>query len=277
LRYSQSTFKGQRDVELFCQSWLPQGDPSAVVVIAHGIAEHSSRYSRFANFLASGNLAVYSFDYRGHGKSPGQKGYVEHFSYFEKDLSGFVNLVTGLYPQKKIFLFGHSMGAIVSLAYAAEYPVQLAGLIVSGTALRIRPALPTVFRATLLLLAAAFPRMPFSKLESSTLSRDRGVVDSYDHDPLVFRGKLTARIAIELVWEMRRVEKLLPRIRLPIYIVHGGEDHLSLPEGARLVFDRVGSKDKEIKLYPGLFHEILNEPENQTVMEDIGDWLKRRL
>jgi alpha-beta hydrolase superfamily lysophospholipase len=275
MQHGEASFKGQLDFNLYYQAWLPQNDPSAVVIIAHGIAEHSSRYSHFASFLASKNLAVYGFDYRGHGKSPGQKGQVEHFAYFEQDLKRFVDLILERHPKEKVFLFGHSMGAIVSLAYVAEYPNRLSGLVVSGTALRIKPRLPVFVRAALLPLAAVFPKAPFSKLDSSTLSRDNKVVDSYNHDPLVFRGKLTTRIAVELVWEMHRVEGLLPQVELPIFIVHGGLDQLSFPEGGQLVYDKVNSKDKELNIYPGLFHEILNEPENQMVMEDIFGWIKR--
>jgi acylglycerol lipase len=277
LRHQESSFRGQLNFELYSQCWLPEGEPSARIVLAHGVAEHSSRYTSFANFLASRGLAVYSFDYRGHGRSPGSRGFVEHFSYFEEDLARFISSVQGLQPAKKLFLFGHSMGAIVSLACAVESGAAISGLIVSGSALRIRPQLPIAVRGAFLSLAALLPRLPFSKLDSSTISKDKRVVESYDRDPLVFRGKLTARLAIELVWEMWRVEKLLPLITTPILIVHGGADRLSLPEGARLVFDRVASKDKELKIYAGLYHEILNEPENQTVMQDIFEWIGRHL
>jgi acylglycerol lipase len=277
MRHSEGSFKGQLDFGLYYQAWLPPGSPLAVVIIVHGVAEHSSRYAQFATFLVSKNLAVYAFDHRGHGKSPGQKGHVEHFSYFQRDLECFVDLVRGFHPGKEVFLFGHSMGAVISLTYVEECPHQLAGLVLSGTALRIRPHLPLVFKAALLPLAAAFPRAPFSKLDSSTISRDREVVELYDHDPLVFRGKLTTRLAVELVWQMHRVENRLPQVKLPVLIVHGGQDHLSFPEGAQLVFDKVSSKDKEVKIYPRLFHEILNEPENQMVMEDIYAWLRLRV
>jgi acylglycerol lipase len=277
MQHSEGSFKGQLDFDLYFQAWLPPGNPLAVVIIVHGVAEHSSRYSQIASFLAAKSFAVYSYDHRGHGKSPGQKGHVEHFSYFSQDLQHFVSFVRGLQPEKEIFLFGHSMGAIISLTHVEECPHQLAGLLLSGTALRIRPQLPLVFKAALLPLAAVFPRTPFSKLDSSTISRDRKVVELYDHDPLVFRGKLTTRLAVELVWQMHRVENRLPQVKLPLLILHGGRDQLSFPEGAQLVFDKVSSKDKELKIYPGLFHEILNEPENQMVMEDIYAWLKARV
>jgi acylglycerol lipase len=275
MQYTESSFKGQNNFDLYMQVWTPPGDPASVVILVHGIAEHCGRYSQFADFLASRGMAVYTFDLRGHGKSPGQKGYVEHFAYFMQDLAQLVKLVKSLNPDKKIFLFGHSMGAVISLAYASGYGHGLSGLIVSGIALKIKPNLPVVARAALLPLAAVLPRMPLSKLDSSSLSKDKIVVEAYDSDPLVFRGKLTTRLAVELVWEMGRVERRLPKIRLSIFIVHSGSDNLSGLQGAKLVYDRISSKDKELKIYPGLFHEILNEPEKPLVMADIFQWLKR--
>jgi len=103
------------------------------------------------------------------------------------------------------------------------------------------------------------------------------VVDAYVNDPLVYRGKTTARLGAELLKAMQRVSAEASKITLPILIIQGGADRLIDPSGAQILHDRVGSKDKAIKVYNGLYHEVINEPEHDQVLSHVAVWLSAHL
>ena len=269
-------FTGKLEYKLYYQAWLPKEEPIAVIMLAHGIVEHSGRYQRVSNYLAENGYAVYAFDFRNHGYSQGQKGHVDDFAYFEDDLRTFHQLVKSKHPNKKIFLFGHSMGAAISLAYAEKYSSELAGVILSGSPLCIQPQLPTAIVGLIYPLAVIVPRLAFYRLDSSTLSRDKKVVEAYDKDPLVFRGKLTTRLLLSFLWELHKIRAGLGKIKAPVLILHGSEDKLCLPSGSKVALQGVSSTDKSIQIYNGFFHEILNEPEYSTVLGDMLAWLNKR-
>lgn len=273
MKHGEDIFQGRKNFKLFYRSWLPDGKIKAILIISHGVAEHCGRYAQMAEYFAGKGFAVYSFDYRGHGKSEGKRGYIEHFSYYVDDLQTFCRIVCSLHPYKKAILFGHSMGAIIDLAEAIHNQHEFCGLILSGTAIKIKPDLPVAILAMLKPVSLFLPALGLKKIDSSTLSRDEGVVRSYNNDNLVYRGKLSARLGIELAWLIHKLRRQLSEIEIPVLLLHGGEDKLSFPEGARLVFERISSKDKTLNVYAGLYHEILNEPENIQVFSDIEMWL----
>jgi alpha-beta hydrolase superfamily lysophospholipase len=114
-------------------------------------------------------------------------------------------------------------------------------------------------------------------LDANGVSRDPDVVKAYVNDPLVYIGKITARLAAELLKTIQLVAVKIPEITLPIFIVQGSADSLVDPAGAQMLFDRVGSKDKAIKIYDGLYHEVFNEPEHIQVLNDVKIWLEGHL
>jgi acylglycerol lipase len=272
----EGDFKGKLQYKLYYQCWLPEAEPKAIIMLVHGIVEHSGRYQRTAKYLADAGYAVYSFDLRNHGRSQGQKGHVDDFSYFMDDLRTFHQLIKSRHSGSKIFLFGHSMGAAISLAYTEKYSAELTGLIISGSPLCIQPRLPTSIIALLYPLALVVPRWQFFRLDSSTLSKDKNVVESYDTDPLVFRGKLTTGLLLPFLWELHKIRARLAEIKAPVLILHGGEDKLCLPEGSQVASREISSADKSLQIYQGLYHEILNEPEYAAVLGDILSWLDKR-
>jgi acylglycerol lipase len=275
VRQAEGYLMGRKEVRLYYWSCLPEGEENAVVVIVHGVAEHCGRYLNLTSYLVSAGFAVYGFDLRNHGKSAGEKGNVEHFSYFQDDLCTFMSLVRTQNPQKKIFLFGHSMGATIALDYSIRYQNDISGLIVSGSAIKLKPNIPPVLIALLWPLAVFMPGLGLKKLDSSFLSHNPEVVRSYDTDPLVYRGRLKARLAIELTWNMHKLEGRLPLAQTPLLALHGEADQIASPQGSRFIYEKTGSLDKTLKIYPGLYHEILNEPQNMQVMVDIQGWLQK--
>jgi acylglycerol lipase len=277
MEYQSGSFQGTGKYNLYYQCWKPDLKTKAVVFLAHGIAEHSGRYTGLATFLAEQGLAVYAFDFRHHGRSEGIKGRIDNYGNILRDFDIFIELMGKAHPGLPIFLLGHSMGSSLSLEFAAARPDILKGLVVSGSPLRSLPVIPTPVLALLYPLAKITPNMGLYRLSSSTLSHDQSVVQGYDQDPLVFRGKLTCRLIISFMWRLHQVESQLSSVKIPVLILHGGEDKLCSPEGSQVVNRKIGSTDKTLITYSGFYHEILNEPEKEKVQGDILEWLKKRI
>jgi alpha-beta hydrolase superfamily lysophospholipase len=277
MKQTEGTFKGLKDLDLYYQAWLPDKDPKAVLLVVHGLAEHIGRYKNLVNYFVPHGYAIYGFDLRGHGKSQGLKGYVEHFSYYLDDLKTFFDMVRRENAGKKIFMVGHSMGGLIATVYAIEHQNDLPGLVVSAQLLKVGASISPATIAMAKVLSVIVPKMGVAVLDASTISRDKAVVDAYVSDPLVYRGKTTARLGVELINTQQKLPDQLPKITLPILIMYGSEDKLCDPEGSKMLYEKVGSKDKTLKVYNGLYHEIFNEPEHEKVMADMEAWLSTRI
>jgi alpha-beta hydrolase superfamily lysophospholipase len=277
MQHTEGKFTGRNNFNLYLQAWLPDTAPRAILLVVHGIAEHSGRYTNLVNYFVPKGYAVYYFDLRGHGKSDGKRSYVERFSYYLDDLQTFYNLVRTENPNTKIFMVGHSMGSTIAVDYALAHQNEMNGLIISGTTLK---AGSSINQATILMakiLSVILPKMGVSALDASGISRDKAVVEAYVKDPLNYTGKLSARVGAELLKTMAMLQKRLAEITLPILIMQGSQDRISDPASSKMLFDGVSSKDKTMKIYEGYYHEIFNDPERQQVFTDMEAWLNARL
>jgi alpha-beta hydrolase superfamily lysophospholipase len=246
-----------------------------MILVVHGVAEHAGRYRHVADRLVGLGLRVVVPDHRGHGRSGGKRLLVRDLSEFTADLETLRRLeaVEG----RPTYLLGHSMGGEIALDYALDHQDALAALVLSAPAVLpgddINPMLMRVAKV----LGRLVPGLPGQKLSSASISRDPAVVKAYDEDPLVFRGALSAGIGGAMLRTMEGFPSRLPSLRLPLLVLSGTEDKLVNPEGAKLVDRLAGSTDKTLKMYPGLYHEVFNEPEQELVLGDLTDWLKAHL
>ncbi len=277
MKHKEGKFKGLNNFDLYYQCWLPDGSPKAILLVAHGLAEHSGRYKNLVNYFVPKGYAVYALDHRGHGKSEGTRSYVDRFSDYLTDLKTFFDMVHKEHKDAKIFLVGHSMGGTIATAYAIEHQKELAGLILSGSSLVATASISPALLAIAGIVAAVLPKIGVTVLDASTISRDKAVVDAYVNDPLVYRGKVPARMGAELAKMWKQLPERMPEIKLPVLIMHGSADQLSDPAGSKLLYERVSSKDKTLKLYDGFYHEIFNEPEHKQVMADVETWLAKHI
>jgi len=267
-------FSGAGGVDLFWQAWTP-ADPRAVVVIAHGAGEHSGRYEHVARRLVDAGYAVYALDHRGHGRSAGRRALVDRMDRVIADVRTLVGRAASENPGRPLFLLGHSMGGTISIAFAARHQDELAGLALSGPVAVLEAASPAL-RVVASVLSTLTPNLGVFGVDPSLVSRDPEVVRAYREDPLVFHGKLPARTVAELAAAVGRFPAEVPQIRLPLLVMHGTKDALAPVAGATMVHERAASTDKTLRLYEGLYHEILNEPERQTVLGDLLSWLDDR-
>ena len=277
MQHIEGKFPGRKQFNLYYQYWLPDGIPYAVLLVVHGLAEHSGRYSNLVNYFVPKGYAVCSFDLRGHGKSEGVPGYVERFSYYLDDLKAFFNKVRHDQENTKIFMVGHSVGGTIATAYALEHQQELDGLILSGATLKAGASITSLTILVARILSLILPRMGVQVIDASTISRDKAVVDAYVNDPLVYRGKISARLGAELIDAMEKLPSRMSEITLPVLILHGVDDRLSNPAGSKILYERAASKDKTLKLYEGFYHEIFNEPDRRKVFADMEEWLSRHL
>lgn len=277
MKHKEGNFAGVRGIETYYQAWLPDGSPTAILLLVHGLAEHSGRYSNVVDHFLPLGYAAYSLDHIGHGKSSGKRAHVERFEDFTKTLKIYFDMVQEWHPNTPIFLVGHSMGALISAAYLLDHQEGLLGAVLSGASVKIpeniSPA--TIFVGKL--LSQLVPKMGLMQLEADDISRDPEVVEAYIQDPLVTKGKYTARLGAELLGAMERVAALAGTIQLPLLLLQGSADKLVDPTGAQMLYDTVGAEDKTLKLYEGLYHEVFNEPERDQVLHDLETWLAQRL
>lgn len=277
MKHKEGRFKGYKGLKLYYQCWLPDKRPKAVLLVAHGLAEHSGRYKNLVNYFVPKGYAVYALDHRGHGRSEGTRSYIDRFSDYLADLKTFFDKVRKEQGDAKIFLVGHSMGGTIATAYAIEHQKELAGLILSGALLTALGGVSPVLLAMAGVIAVLLPKMGVVVLDASTISRDQAVIDAYVNDPLVFRGKVPARTGAELTKVCKKLPERMPEIKLPMLIMHGSADQLVPQEGSKLLYELAGSKDKTLKFYEGFYHEIFNEPEHKQVFVDMETWLTKHI
>jgi alpha-beta hydrolase superfamily lysophospholipase len=276
-RHAEDIYAGAAGASIAFQSWLPETDPRAVVVIAHGVSEHGGRYRYVVETLLPAGFAVYAIDHRGHGRSSGSRAQIDRMAYVVADLDQLVDRARAEHPGKRLFLLGHSMGGCVALAYALEHQDKLDGLALSAP-LAAADAAPLPLRVIAKGLSIVAPGAGLLDVDGSAISRDPAEVSAYDADPLNYRGKLPARTLQELADTIGGFEAAMPRVTLPLLVMHGTEDRLVPVHAGQMVYDRAGSADKTLHIYDGYYHELFNEPagERERPLGDLRDWLEAR-
>ena len=275
----EGTFLGTNQFKLYYQSWHPEKKVKGVVVIVHGLGGHSGKYTNMISHLVDRNFAVYGFDQRGNGRSPGQRGYINSWTELRSDLAAFLQLVKTETKDYSCFLLGHSLGAAVVLDYGlrAENPQShLQGIIAMAPALGAVGVPPwRLFLGRI--LSQIYPRFSLDLgIDLSASSRDPQVIEAYKQDTLRHtRG--TARLSTEFTKTIAWINDHVQEWQLPLLILYGGEDQVTLPQSNYLFFESITFADKEIKEYPESYHELQSDLNYKEVLEDIEDWLERHL
>ncbi len=257
--------------QLYARHWATVGSPKAVVVIMHGLKDHAARYQAFATRLTAAGYGVYAFDLRGHGRSAGPRVAPDPWLDYVDDLDRFLERVAALEPGKPVFLFGHSMGGAIATLTAIRHRAALAGLILSAPALQVDVS-PLLLAATQL-AGALTPGAKALDLPNADFSSDGAAAKLLSADPLVEQGPGPARTAAGLFDAMRLVWAHTDGLTLPILALHGTRDALTAPSGSRSLIAAVPSTDKTLRIYDGLYHDLLHEPRGKQVEVDIVAWL----
>ena len=277
VNYSEGTFEDEKYQHIFHQSWVPEGKLKAVIILAHGLGEHSGRYATLIEFLNALGYAVYSWDHPGHGKSGGERRYIKKFSDFTDVMAEHFAIVKGQHPNLPAYLIGHSMGGLISATYLLEHQDDFDGVIFSAPAIDVAGGLNPFVHMGGRLLSALIPRLGFQSFKGNMVCRDPELMEVSMKDPLSSYGKTTIRLLAELVDAMKRVKAEAHTLTLPILMLQGTDDVIVDPEGATRLYNLATSEDKTLKIYEGFYHELFNDPEKERVLEDVKTWLESRV
>jgi alpha-beta hydrolase superfamily lysophospholipase len=263
---------GVHDTPLFEQSWRPATTPRAVVVIHHGLKSHSDHYAELAGRLVAKGFAVHAYDMRGHGRSAGRRASLDDFEDLVTDLSNFVERVRAREENRPIFVMGHSVGGAVVTLYTVERKPNIAGLVLLAPAIRVdRMPIEAAFTP---LTATLLPNFPVVDVPDEWFSRSPAVVEEMGKDPLIYHPAGPARTAGALLDALENVWAGVDGIDVPVFALHGTADKATDPRGSAELVRRAHSADKTLKLYPGLYHDLVREPEREQVMSDLESWLE---
>ncbi len=262
-------------VSLTGQAWMPPA-PDAVVAVVHGIAEHSGRYAFLAERANQRGVGVVSVDLRGHGRSPGERSYVERFDDYLLDVDVLLARTQELAAGRRVFLMGHSMGGAIALRWLAQRRRPVAGLILSSAALKIGGDVPRLLVALAPLLSRWLPHLRGTRIDPATISRDPAAVAAYVADPLVSLQAPPARTGAELLQAMAANRAAAAELSLPVYLFHGDADRLTDPAGSKEIFDVWGGPDRTLRLWPGSRHETFNDLDREAVVAELLDWVLAR-
>ena len=273
---SDGSFQSGSGANIFYRCWAT-AEPRAVLLLAHGLAEHSGRYGDFASYFADAGIATYALDFPGHGRSDGKRGHIRDFQEYTDALGTLLSPAREAHPDIPFVLFGHSMGGLIAADFLLQHQSEFVAAVLTGAAIQSPQQPSSIVLFINRVIASVMPRLGVLRMDASGISRDPQVISDYENDPLVYRGKATAGLVTALFSAMKRVVENATSIRLPMLIMHGSVDSLTAVEGSKLLHDSISSEDKKIVIYDGLYHEILNEPERKNVMADILQWLESRI
>lgn len=267
-----TTITARDGTELHSRYWAPNGgNPRALVVIVHGLKDHSARYHQVASLLAAGGYGVYAFDLRGHGRSAGPRVAPRAWLDYVDDVDQVLGSIEVREQGQKIFLFGHSMGGAIAALAAIRHRPQVAGLILSAPALVVDE--PPLALAATRVLATLAPRAPALELDNRDFSSDPTNAKLMAADPLISQPAAPARTAAGLLGGIRAIWAEASALTMPILALHGTRDKLTASAGSRALLRVAPSRDKTLRIYEAFAHDLLHEREATRVENDILMWL----
>ncbi|MFZ5920990.1 MAG: alpha/beta hydrolase [Chloroflexota bacterium] len=262
-------------VPFYGQGWMPEA-PKAVVCLVHGLGEHSGRYAHMGKAYAGAGYALLGFDLRGHGKSGGVRGHAPSFEAFMQDIDRLLEEAGNRYPGLPRFIYGHSLGGILTLNYALRRKPDVKGVITSAAGLRTAIELQKgkVFLARV--FGSVIPSVVIpSGLDPNTISRTPEVVQRYVSDPLV-HDKLSFGMGKSVMGAIAWAFEHAPEFPAPLLVMHGTADQLGFASGSQEFASKVKG-DCTFKAWEGLSHELHNEPEQAQVFEYTVAWMDAHL
>jgi alpha-beta hydrolase superfamily lysophospholipase len=274
---TERNFDGVGGVRIVYDVWTPDTAPRAVVVLSHGLGEYARRYDHVAQRFGEAGLVTYALDHRGHGRSGGKRMLVRDIGEYTADFDTLVGIATREHHGLKSVVLGHSMGGGIVFAYGVERPDNYDLMVLSAPVVAAQDEVSPVLAFAAKALGALIPGVPAQELDVDAISRDPRVVAAYRADPLVYHGKIPFGVGRALLQVGETMPHRAPALTAPLLVVHGSDDRLVSVEGSRRLVGSVGSSDVELKVYPGLYHEVFNEPEQDQVLGDVVSWITARL
>lgn len=274
--HRSGTFPGADGLELYYQAWLSRGPPTAVLINLHGLGDHSGLYPSIAAHFPVRGFAVYAYDMRGNGRSPGQRAYVSRWDEYRSDLHAFIHQVQSWQAGSPIFVLGHSLGGLVVLDYALHSSAGLTGVIAAAPPLG-RLGVPPVLMALGKVMSRIWPRFSLEVgMDLSGLARDPAVIDAVLADPL-FHRRGTARLSTEVTTAISRVQAHAGDLTVPLLVLHGSADRMVPPDGSREFCRKAPDRLCELREYSGAYHGLFADLDQLQVLTHVERWMTARL
>ncbi|KAL6181391.1 hypothetical protein ACLB2K_048046 [Fragaria x ananassa] len=276
-----SIFATARGETLFTQTWTPVSvNIRGIVILMHGLNEHSGRYSTFAKQLNANGFKVYGMDWIGHGGSDGLHAFVPSLDFAVADLKSYIEKVVAENPGLPCFCFGHSTGGAIIIKAMLDPKVEafIDGVVLTSPAVGVQPTHP-IFVLLAPVIAFLIPRYQLSAANKTgvPVSRDPAALAAKYSDPLVYTGAIRVRTGYEILRITSYLQQNLSKMRVPFLVLHGTADTVTDPKASQKLYNEASSTDKTITLYDGLLHDLLFEPEREAISEHIIGWLKNRI
>ncbi|MEN2281064.1 lysophospholipase [Algoriphagus sp. SE2] len=278
MNHLETSYTTHDGLKLYLQAWMPE-KPKAAILLVHGLGEHSSRYLHLVDRLHAIGMAVFTFDGRGHGKSdlPKPSAYFNSYEDYLKDIDALYGKVQKYVPGVSTFIYGHSMGGGLVAAYVLKYQPKTHGVILSSPAIKETEGTSKLLIAISSLISKLFPRMKALKLDANKVSRIPEEVEKYLNDPLIYTEAIPARTGYELLQVMRYIQENATDFKSPLLLIHGSDDGLTNPKGSEILFKKSKSTDKTLQVFPGGYHELINDLDREKVFDLVVDWVQERI
>jgi len=274
---TETIYSKNHRLNIFTQSWRPEQYKNAIVFIIHGLGEHSARYHYVAQKFVNAGFQVSTLDLPGHGRTPGGNAYICSFDFCIDIIHNRIKQLKSENLDVPVFILGHSMGGALAAYYALKLKPEIDGFVLSSAALKISEDIAPVLVKLSGIVGRLFPKLPTITLNSDGLSHDPAVAEEYRQDPLVYSGKIPARTGAEINRSVKYNQKHAAGFDYPVLMIHGSEDQLADVRGSKTFFQKIASGEKELKIYEGLYHELMNEYEKDGVIADIITWINKRI
>ncbi|GMU91079.1 MAG: lysophospholipase [Candidatus Hydrogenedentota bacterium] len=263
-------------VHLNARRWKVE-NAKATVVITHGYGHHGSSFAEAAERLNAAGLSVFAWDQRGHGKSEGERGYIESFDHTIGDLGAFLLRIRDRVVGKPLFLMGHSLGCLAVALYCIDDEPDVRGIIMSSGLLKIPDHVPKVLQKVAGVLGEFTPKLPVQRVNVEATSRDPAAVQTLRDDPLRYGGWMHARSGAEIAKAVARLQDSMDRLSHPMLIMHGSDDRLTDSEGSRELYARARATDKTLRIFEGGYHELYNDLDKERFYRELIEWVNTRV
>ncbi|NUM56193.1 MAG: lysophospholipase [Candidatus Hydrogenedentes bacterium] len=271
---NEFTFRAADGVELDGRHWASAQPPKSNVVIVHGFGHHSGSFEEVAQHLNKHSFGVFAFDQRGHGRSPGKRGYIVSFDNWVNDTRAFLAHIASQTAGAPLILLGHSLGCLALGLYAIRHKPPARGLVFSSGLLKIPDNVPKALQSLASVLSALTPWLPVQKVDVNACSRDPKAVQALRDDPLRYGGAVHARSGAEISKGIAELRARATEIDLPVLIMHGTKDRLTDCRGSRDLHAAVKSADKTLCIFDRAYHELYNDSDKDRWFTQVVTWLE---
>jgi len=275
MQHTEFNWNNAQSIDIYAQKWEVE-QPKAMVLMVHGMGEHSTRYKHMAEFFAANNIGMFTYDHVGHGKSDGKRGHVGQYEFLLDDIDTMLAKMKAAYPDIPHLVYGHSMGGNLVLNYGIRRKPAVNGLIVSGPWLKLAIKVPGFRLKLAKMMNSIYPKYTEkTALNGHGVTRDKECAEAYNNDPLV-HGEISTRFFFGIhsagLWAIENAAKL----QLPTLLMHGDDDQITLFDASK-EFAQNAKDNVQFKPYPKLYHELHNEPEKVEVLKDILAWIDGKI